>query len=220
MNTFHLRFTFLLALLLASGLAACGESRQPVVVFVTPTPQPPADSPVAPTHQPPTATAVPPTSPPGATPTPSAPPAVAALATATPTAPAPALPFGPIVAPGTPTVPTLTNTPPGPTPAVPFGPIVGPGHTLVPTETPIPPTLGPVLVPTSVASLPPGVSLRRDLLGVQIHPHIDSREFDRVLAYAQGLGVTWIKYQFNWSALESAPGQFTDLFFGGQISFV
>ncbi len=201
MNKHHsLAILLSLVLLGLAGLTACGEEK-PVPVYVTPTPQPS-----------PTDTVIPPTAPPD-TPAPSATPvAIAAGPTATSTLPGPPLPFGPIVAPTTPASPPPTSTSPGPTPVVPFGPIVGPGHTLVPTETALPPTLGPVLIPTSIAS-PPGVALRRDLLGVQIHPHIDSREFDRVLAYAQGLGVSWIKVQFNWSVLESAPGQFTELFF-------
>lgn len=198
------RFSLTLLVILGAGLTglvACGKSPTPAIIYVTPTPKPATETSAPPSPSPSTAPVT-------ATPAP-----VAVVASATPTPAVPALPFGPIVAPTTPITPPPTNTPAGPTPVVPFGPIVGPGHTLVPTETVLPPTVGPLLLPTFIASPPPGISLRRDLLGVQVHPHIDSREFDRVLAYAQGLGISWIKYQFNWAALESAPGQFTELFF-------
>jgi hypothetical protein len=185
-------------------LAACGQTAEPVPVYVTPTPAQP------------TSTAQPPTLAPTASPSPLA---AALLSTDTPAPPAPsptALPgvtFGPIVASATPAPPAATSTPTTVAPGGPFGPIVGPGHTLVPTETRVAPIQPTLPIPTSVALLPPGAALRRDLLGVQIHPHIDSREFDRVMNHAQALGVRWVKYQFNWSALESAPGQFTELFY-------
>ncbi len=182
-------------------LAACGQSAEPIPVYVTPTPVQP------------TGTAQPPTSLPTASPPPTA---AALLSTNTP-APSPTAPpgvkFGPIVASATPAPPTVTSVPPTVPPGGLFGPIVGPEHTLIPTETRVAPTQPTLPIPTSVALLPPGATLRRDLLGVQIHPHIDSREFDRVMGLAHALGVQWVKYQFNWSALESAPGQFTELFF-------
>ncbi|MCD4685751.1 MAG: hypothetical protein K8S97_07430 [Anaerolineae bacterium] len=91
-----------------------------------------------------------------------------------------------------------------------FGPITGPDHTVAPIEyrTPIPaasPTFGPS--PTS------GPALRRDLIGVQIHPHIDNNDYSAMLNHARTLGVTWIKFQFNWSLLESAPGSLTQDFY-------
>lgn len=189
----------------ALALAACGESAEPVPVYVTPTPAEPTSTAAPPSHTPTLA--------PTATPTP----AVAALASTHTPAPPPTQPpgvqFGPIIGTATPAPPTATSAPATPAPGGPFGPIVGPEHTLVPTETRIAPTQPTLPVPTSVAALLPGEFLRRDLLGVQIHPHIDSREFDQVMASARALGVSWVKYQFNWSALESAPGQFTELFY-------
>ena len=102
---------------------------------------------------------------------------------------------------------------PTPAPGVTFGPIIGPGHTLVPTETRLPPTEIPTEVPTAGPSPTPAPGLKRDLMGVQIHPHISNSEFAQVLQYVRELNVAWIKFQFNWSLLESAPGQYTDLFY-------
>lgn len=122
-------------------------------------------------------------------------------------------PFGPIVGPGHTLVPTSTAIP-GTLPAgVSFGPIVGPGHTLVPTETRPASTPVPTVVPTAGPSPTPLPGLRRDLMGIQIHPHINNREFEENLARARELGVIWVKFQFNWSLLESAPGQYTELFY-------
>ena len=98
-------------------------------------------------------------------------------------------------------------------PGVTFGPIVGPGHTLIPTETRIPPTLPPTVMPTDGPSPTPGPELNSDLMGIQIHPHIDSGEFNQTLNYASELGMGWIKFQFNWSLLESGPGEYTQLFY-------
>lgn len=113
-------------------------------------------------------------------------------------------------------LPTNTHTPPTPTASATlagdggFGPITGPNYTLAPTQyrTPIPtasPTFGP--------SPTPGPALRRDLIGVQIHPHIDNADYSAMLNHARTLGVTWVKFQFNWSLLESAPGTLTQDFY-------
>ncbi|NDJ76252.1 MAG: cellulase family glycosylhydrolase [Chloroflexi bacterium] len=138
--------------------------------------------------------------------------------------------FGPIISttatpvPSGPVGPTATITPydDGTSPAPSdgeasdgtiFGPIVGPDHTLVPTETRLPATLPPTTVPTPGPSPTPLPGLQRNLMGVQIHPNIDSRELNEVLARARALDVAWIKFQFNWSLLEYAPGHYTELFF-------
>jgi hypothetical protein len=97
-----------------------------------------------------------------------------------------------------------------------FGAIVGPNHTLIPTETRVPPTntpITPTVKPTAGPSptLLPG--LRSDLMGIQIHPHIDSHDYETVLTYAKDLGVKWIKIQFYWGLLEKATGQYTELYF-------
>jgi len=202
--------------LLAALLTACGDDPAPVAVYVTPTPDAgqPADRPqnvVAHAGQPNGAPLV-------------------EVSTAAPTAiaqaPTPTIPpgvtYGAIVGPGQPAAPTASPAPPLPTstpapgattvPGVPYGPIVGPGHTLVPTETPVGPA-APAVTPTPGPSPTPGPALVRAMMGIQMHPHIDSREYDNMLRYAQELGVTWIKFQFNWSLLEAAPGQYTELFY-------
>jgi hypothetical protein len=48
---------------------------------------------------------------------------------------------------------------------------------------------------------------------VQVHPYINNREFDLVLNYARDLRVTRIKFQFNWSLLESSPSAYTEMFY-------
>jgi hypothetical protein len=50
-------------------------------------------------------------------------------------------------------------------------------------------------------------------MGIQVHPYIDNREFDKALAYVSDLGFAWVKFQFNWSLLESSPGQYTEMFY-------
>lgn len=136
--------------------------------------------------------------------------------------PTPAAGFGPIVGPGATLPPPATQPPPAetriaPTAALPgagqFGPIVGPDHTLAPTQTRVAPTAPPTPIPTAGPSPTPGPDLRRDLMGLQIHSQIDSREYADVLARFSDLGVGWIKFQYNWSLLESAPGQYTDLLY-------
>jgi hypothetical protein len=109
------------------------------------------------------------------------------------------------------------SQPPTPTPTTPpgviFGPIVGPNYTPQPTETRVPPTEVPVVVPTAGPSPTPGPGLRRDLMGIQIHPHISNADYSQALYDARDLNVDWIKFQYNWSLLESAPGQYTELFY-------
>jgi hypothetical protein len=179
----------LIALVAIFVLAACGEDPTPIYVYVTPTqPEAATDIAVLPTVSVPI---------PSETETP------------TPTIP-PNATFGAIVGPNVTVLPTTT---PAPQPGVTYGPIVGPNHTLVPTETRIPATLPPTVIPTAGPSPTPMPGLRRDLMGIQIHPHIDNREFDRALNMARELNVSWIKFQFNWSLLESSSGQYTELFY-------
>jgi hypothetical protein len=155
---------------------------------------------------------------PSASPTPSDTPLPPTTATPLPTLP-PGVDYGPVVGPDHTLMPTETRQPTTPlppatlAPGVNYGAIVGPGHTLVPTETRVPPALPPSAVPTEGPSPTPGPGLARHLVGIQIHPHIDSREFDQVLADLKDLNVGWVKVQFNWSLLESAPGQYTELFY-------
>lgn len=132
-------------------------------------------------------------------------------ASSTPASPQAGGPFGPITGPGHTLLPTET---PAPTqPGGPFGPIVGPDHTLVPTEvrptaTPIPP-----IPPTPGPSPTPGPGLNSALMGVQVHPHIDSREIETVISLTRELGVDWVKFQFAWALLESSPGRYTEQYF-------
>lgn len=190
----------LLVLLIFAGiiLAACGEPT-PIPVYVTPTPQATTLAPSqTPTETPsPTSTSQPTFT---ITPVPTS----TLTATATPPPSLTPLPTGlPASATASPTMP----------PGVTYGPVVGPDYTLAPTETRVPPTLPPTVLPTEGPSPTPIPGLRRALMGVQIHPNIDSPEFDRVLGLAKDLNVAWIKLQFNWSLLESAPGKYTELLY-------
>ncbi len=213
-----------LALVVALGLSACGGDA-PIPVYVTPTLPGDATEPVVevsplPTSPAPAPTETPPTSgtygplvgmvPTGTTPAPALPPGTPGVfGPITAQSLTPALsPAGPTAALDS-THATATSVPPGG-----FGAIVGPDYTPMPTvDRRTPSGMVPPPPPTSGPSPTPGPALKRDLLGIQIHPHIDSSEFYDALAHAHALGVTWIKYQFNWSLLESAPGQYTDLFY-------
>ena len=150
---------------------------------------------------------------------PTAPPAQPSTTpSSTPSAPAasplPGGPFGPITGPDHTLVPTETRAPTQTAiPGGPFGPIVGPDHTLVPTEirptaTPIPP-----IPPTPGPSPTPGPGLNSALMGIQVHPHIDSREIETVIGLTGELGVKWVKFQFAWSLLEESPGRYTEQYF-------
>ena len=185
------------------ALTACGEN-DPITIYVTPTPGESTSAvPVAEAASPVTAKSLPESPAPSAT----LPPGVnfgpiTDSSQALP--PTPSTP--PPTAPGSSASPTIASD-------ISFGPIVGPNHTLEPTETRLPPTLAPSPVPTAGPSPTPIPGLDRNLMGVQIHPHISSREFEIVLARVKDLGLGWVKFQFNWSLLESAPGQYTDLFY-------
>ncbi len=199
----HVVTPLLILLIALLALTACGTNQKPIPIFVTSTPQP-----VTPTQG--ALALAPPMILPTASPTPPAP-----IEAPAPTSTrSPSLTYGPVIVPGE-TIVLTTPTGGSPQPPVtgPFGPIVGPDHTLVPTETRLPPTMPSPVQPTAGPSPTPGPGLQSDLMGIQIHPHIDSREFDTVLAHARNLGMSWIKYQLNWSLLESAPGQYTELFY-------
>ncbi len=120
----------------------------------------------------------------------------------------------------TPTITPLPTGTPAPTstasptaPDVPFGAIVDPDYTLAPTDTRPPPTPLPTTVPTAGPSPTPGPGLVSDLMGVQIHPYVDNNEFSAALEHTRTLGLTWVKFQFNWALLESAPGSYTEQFY-------
>lgn len=235
MKRSHNQHLILLCILVAGALAlASCDSSEPAVppgATGSPTPSPIATASPAPSATPPpggpiitpgeplasptdtppavsfdpTATPPIPTTPPAASPTATPSPAVTL-----PTAP-PGGPYGPIVGPGQTPLPTTSVAPTQET--GPYGPIVGPGHTLVPTETRVPPTQVPTLPPTPGPSPTPGPGLNSALMGIQIHPHIDSREIDTIIGLIRELGVDWVKLQFNWSLLESSPGRYTELYF-------
>ncbi|WP_162909950.1 hypothetical protein [Aggregatilinea lenta] len=217
-------------------LSACDGKEASIPVYVTPTAPPDTATPLPlptltatpaqvaqgpdVTPSTPTDTATPTaTYPPGAsygplmgvprTPTPSEPGATSAPPSESPTSAS----FGPAVGPDQPLLPTETHVGQTPDPNATYGPMVGPDHTLMPTEVRTPVPAYPTVVPTSGPSPTPGPALEADLLGIQVHPHIDSDDFYAALANAHDLGVTWIKYQLNWSLLESSPGQYTDLFY-------
>lgn len=136
-----------------------------------------------------------------------------ATASATSAPPPTTLPTASATPTGAPTSAPTATPPPTIPPGVTYGPIVGPDHTLVPTETRVPPSVEPTVAPTAGPSPTPLPGLRRDLLGIQIHPYITQRDYDVMLEHASKLGVGWVKFQFNWSLLESAPGQYTELFY-------
>lgn len=119
---------------------------------------------------------------------------------------------------------TLTSTPtpthaitvtvsPTAVPGAPFGAIVGPDYTLAPTEVRPLPSAIPTAMPTAGPSPTPGPGLIRDLIGVQIHANVNNSDYETLLNHTRSLGMTWIKFQFNWSLLESAPGQYTEHFY-------
>jgi hypothetical protein len=240
MKTPNFRPTTLLFILIMSALALAScdrlEDDIPLAFTATGAPGTPAPSPttlpaadssttVSPSETPPAVAAaptetptvlfgaivggespiVPPASPsplPSATPTPQ------------PVTPASSGPFGPIVGPGHTLVPTETRAPTQTAiPSGPFGPIVGPDHTLVPTETRLPPTPIPSIEPTPGPSPTPGPGLQSALMGIQIHPHIDSREIETVISLTRELGVKWVKFQFAWALLESERGRYTEQYF-------
>jgi hypothetical protein len=240
MKTPNFRPTTLLFILIMSALALAScdrlEDDIPLAFTATGAPGTPAPSPttlpaadssatVSPSETPPAVAAaptetptvlfgaivggespiVPPASPsplPSATPTPQ------------PVTPASSGPFGPIVGPGHTLVPTETRAPTQTAiPSGPFGPIVGPDHTLVPTETRLPPTPIPSIEPTPGPSPTPGPGLQSALMGIQIHPHIDSREIETVITLTRELGVKWVKFQFAWALLESERGRYTEQYF-------
>jgi hypothetical protein len=202
-----LRFIALIGLLLAAALAGCRSQPKPVQVFVTATPQLAGDA-SSPTRPDSTATPAeiaadsPATTPVPLTTTPTPPPTVP-----------PGVTFGPVTGPQYTPAPPETGLPPTVPPGVTYGPIIGPGYTLPPTETRVPPTPLPTFAPTAGPSPTPGPALRRDLMGIQVHPYIDNREFDKVLTYVTDLGFSWVKFQLNWSLLESSPGQYTEMFY-------
>lgn len=113
----------------------------------------------------------------------------------------------------TPTPTAAVTVSPTVVPGAPFGAIVGPDYTLAPTEVRPLPSAIPTAVPTAGPSPTPGPGLIRDLIGVQIHPNVNNSDYETLLNHIRSLGMTWIKFQFNWSLLESAPGQYTEHFY-------
>ncbi len=190
----HLLLFALAALLILVG---CGTDEEPapvtpVFVYVTPTP-------IAPTAI---------AAQPSPTPNPTSRP------TTTPTnSPTPRPTFGPIIGAHQTAAPTVT---PAATATVPsgviFGPIVDPNYTPPPTATQSMPTEAPTVPPTAGPSPTPLPGLRREMLGIQLHPHVSTSEFATLMSLCKDLGVTWVKYQFNWSLMEDSPGHFNELF--------
>ena len=236
MKTPNFRLTTLLIILIAGALALAGcdrldgelvlpASRTPAPETGVPSPAEASGATTSFTETPPAIAAAPSETPAvqfgaivgGESPTaPLARPTQLPSATTTPqpVTPAPGGPFGPINGPDHTLAPTETRAPTQTAnPSVPFGPIVGPDHTLVPTETRIPPTPIPSIEPTPGPSPTPGPGLQSALMGIQIHPHIDSREIETVIGLTRELGVTWVKFQFAWSLLESERGRYTEQYF-------
>lgn len=109
-------------------------------------------------------------------------------------------------------LPTFTPSPTVP-PDVPFGAILDPNVTPEPLPTRLPASPIPSAVPTAGPSPTPGPGLISAQMGIQIHPYLNNDDFNAALNHTRALGLTWIKFQYNWSLLESAPGQYTDTFY-------
>lgn len=211
-----------LTLFLIVGLLVAAFGCEPVVIYVTPTPDPvvqareTADAQVAalpsetllPTHTP-TETATITT----VTETPLPPTATDAPAT---TAAAPTVTG--VVLQVTPAVPQVT---PGPTSVV-QGPIVGPEYVL--PASPIPPTQPglPTIEGASPTPLPPDVTLVPVLLpnldgsqiGIQLDVNLDEADWNYAMTRIEQLGIQWIKVQISWRDMQpTGPEERDNVFF-------
>jgi hypothetical protein len=179
----------LLFLCAALLLAACAP-QEPIIIYVTPTPQAEAAQ----------ATLVNTAVPPEASVTEASP---TATVTATPTvalSPQPTITFvGPIVGPGYTPPPTQTPLPPSATP-----------------ETAVPPaatTPAPPAATTTPAPFTPMPGLDADLIGVQVHSLLDQDAWNEVLRRVEQLGVGWAKVQIDWALLQpGGPDQISEDF--------
>jgi hypothetical protein len=99
--------------------------------------------------------------------------------------------------------PTPTDLTRVPTPTLPpeqyrlYLPVAASGVTPTPTVTPQPPPPAGTPTPLPPAVFKPGT-------GVQVNLFTD--DDPRVLRWAQGLGVEWVKQQIDWNVLEHGPG--------------
>jgi polysaccharide biosynthesis protein PslG len=116
-------------------------------------------------------------------------------------------PFGPVVGTPDPNLPAATATPQT---------IVITATFFAATSTPVP--------PVAAAEVPPQPTLRRPLMGIQIHPVVEVPTWWGMVDRAQFMGFGWVKVQVNWKEMEPEPGVFTqpfkvvadNLFYAGQ----
>jgi aryl-phospho-beta-D-glucosidase BglC (GH1 family) len=175
--------------LLALSLGACA-TQQPILVYITPTPDVPTSTPtpIVTLGAPPSST---PSSPDQPTSTPMVLGPVVGVnftqqITATETAEA---------AEAIAQRATRTQQPPAATATPTLTATVTPTFTATATNTPAP-------SPTPEATLTPVPKLNRDLMGVQVYAHQGTAEWDFFLSRVQELGVSWIKVQANWAFLQ------------------
>ncbi len=169
--------------LLVLGAAAC-IPQQPILIYVTPTPDMAAAVPT----EVPTLEAAPAESP---TPAPTG--------TDTPTSvpPSPLATFiGPVVGPE-------YTLPPTSTPRPTATPTEGPSPTPLATFTLAPPTETPAPVP----------GLDPNRIGIQLDPTLDQSDWNLALYDIQRLGIKWLKVQISWKMLQpSGPNDITEDF--------
>lgn len=115
--------------------------------------------------------------------------------------------FGAIIGgtPVAPASPSTVTTVPTTTPVVP---------TSVPSTaapTALPPTSGAVLGASPTVAVTPTAlpTLRRDMMGIQVHPNLTEDQFRYMMDGAQFMGFRWMKIQLSWKELEPAPGQYS-----------
>jgi hypothetical protein len=94
-----------------------------------------------------------------------------------------------------------------------FLPMIQPESAAVEATTAAPspvttPTSLPTITPTPLPAFPQytGVSLRRDLIGVQIHLHRE--DMDLLFGHLAALNVGWVKTQLSWKLFEPRPGEY------------
>lgn len=192
----HIRLFALLALALI--IVACGQEPDPIVVYVTATPE--ASTPLAgnlpasPTSEPTETTAETPVA------------VVPLPTTAVPVTDTPAVVASPTATASLTETPTPTTTP-------------RPRRTRRPTRTPTPTaTFTPEATPTlDLPDVPPAEELPVidvSNFGIQIHPFVTREEWTFVLGNIDRIDAfSWIKFQVDWSLLEPSPGNYSDLFY-------
>ncbi len=125
---------------------------------------------------------------------------MARAAQTTPIAPT----YGAVIGGATQLQPTNPPSPVPPTNAPPAIPPTAVPAQSVPTNGVVPSAV-PTIAPTPTA-LP---TLRRDMMGIQVHPNVTELQFRYLMDGAQFMGFRWMKFQLSWKELEPAPGQYS-----------